>query len=293
MLSSVRTEERVFDGSARGVRLHRRSVQPGAGQPVWARLGVLHGYGEHSGRHLPVMRWLAARGVACHAIDFRGHGLASGRRGYVTRWGEFADDLAAFLRELPVPDEHVSPAPPLFLLGQSHGGLVLAASVVRDRLPADGPPVAGSILSAPYFGSLLKVSRGQLFMAQVADRVLPWLPVRTHFQADWLFDDAPLRAEDAADTLSNQIATPRWYLSTRIAQADVLARAANFRLPLLLLTGEDDPVADPAAALRFFEAAGSGDKTWRAYPGLRHEPLRDARREAVFEDLLRWLRERV
>jgi lysophospholipase len=63
------------------VSLYRRSARP-TGAAVWAELGILHGYGDHSGRFLHFMRWMAERGVACHALDLRGHGRAGGRRGY-------------------------------------------------------------------------------------------------------------------------------------------------------------------------------------------------------------------
>src|SRR4051812_2399837 len=81
-----------------GQILSRRTIRPDA--PARARLGIVHGYGEHSGRYEHLMRHFARRGVACHAFDFRGHGLSSGRRGFVQQWHEYVADLSAFL-DLP------------------------------------------------------------------------------------------------------------------------------------------------------------------------------------------------
>ena len=119
--------------------LHRRAVV--APSPAFARLAILPGYGDHSGRYVEFMRWMARRGVTCHALDFRGHGLSAGRRGFVRRWDEFLDDLNAFLAQPALAGDG-----PLFVLGHSHGGLVVATlatlffvpvvyTVLRRKLP--------------------------------------------------------------------------------------------------------------------------------------------------------------
>jgi alpha-beta hydrolase superfamily lysophospholipase len=75
-------------------------------------------------------------------------------------------------------------------------------------------------------------------------------------------------------------------------QQEVVAKASGFRVSLLLLFGDADPVADLATARRFFEAAGTTDKTMKVYPGLLHELSREAARETVFQDVLAWLKSR-
>src|SRR5438477_11882791 len=94
-LSDVLSEEREL--AAPAAALLCRTIRPAS--TAWARLGIVHGYGDHSGRYLHFMNWLAQRGVACHTFDFRGHGRSGGRRGYVARWQEFIHDLRAFLSQ--------------------------------------------------------------------------------------------------------------------------------------------------------------------------------------------------
>src|SRR5215207_3074328 len=87
----------------RGVgALHLRTARA-PGEAV-AILAILPGYGDHSGRYIELMRWMAARGVTCHALDFRGHGRSAGRRGYVRHWDEFLDDLKTFLKTVAHDD---------------------------------------------------------------------------------------------------------------------------------------------------------------------------------------------
>src|SRR5947209_5516012 len=74
--------------------LYHRSLIP---LTPWSSLAIVHGYGDHSARHVPAMRFLANHGIATHALDLRGQGNAEGRRGFVLRWEDYLDDLDAFL----------------------------------------------------------------------------------------------------------------------------------------------------------------------------------------------------
>src|SRR3954468_8280347 len=129
-------------------RLCRRWERPVAAPPL-ARMLVFHGYGDHSGRFAHFQRWLATRGVASDAFDFRGHGRSGGKRGFVRRWDEYLDDVQAILAACrPVWSSENLAQLPLFVLGHSHGGLILAAAGIRGVLRED--EVAGCIMSGPY-----------------------------------------------------------------------------------------------------------------------------------------------
>ena len=79
----------------------------------------------------------------------------------------------------------------------------------------------------------------------------------------------------------------------REAQVQAMERAASFRLPMLVMIGERDRVAHPEACTRFFEAAGSSDKSLKAYPGMVHELLRERERERVYADVFGWINQRI
>jgi alpha-beta hydrolase superfamily lysophospholipase len=276
-------EEATFPSA--DATLYRLSVRPSG--EAWAHLGILHGYGDHSGRFRHFMEWMAARGIACHALDCRGHGRSTGRRGYVTRWDEYLDDLDLFLRTDPLRDEDRAGAP-LFLLGHSHGGLVAASAGVRGSLPG----VSGCVLTAPFLHARMAVPQAKILFGRLINPVLPWVRLPAGLRDEWMSSDEAMVRESRADPLIVRTATPRWYLGMLKAQEQARLRAGEFRLPLLIEMGEDDPVADPGAAREFYGKAGSADKTFHSYPGYLHEILREAGREAVFTHILEWLRER-
>jgi alpha-beta hydrolase superfamily lysophospholipase len=311
------TEEATFPAPG-GVTLHRASVRPADLASVRARLAIVHGYGDHAGRYAEFMAWLAERGVACHAFDLRGHGRSTGSRGYVRKWDDYLDDLRAFLAlpelaargettavsEVRVvtaggsprssPPELATLGPPgdapLFLLGHSHGGLIVAAAGVRGALP---PGVAGCILSAPYLVNCLAVPRVKVAAAHVLNAVVPWLRIRSGVSPRMMSGDPQQVEESRRDPLLLRSATPRWFLAHQPVQADTLARAAEFRLPLMVLTGDADPIADPQGATAFHARAGSLDKALVVYPGFKHEPLREQGRQRVFGDVLAWVEGRA
>jgi alpha-beta hydrolase superfamily lysophospholipase len=68
-------------------------------------------------------------------------------------------------------------------------------------------------------------------------------------------------------------------------------------LPVLLISGEEDPVGDygkgPKKVYDLFASAGLRDVTLKLYEGARHEVLNELNRREVFSDVLRWLRERI
>jgi alpha-beta hydrolase superfamily lysophospholipase len=101
-----------------------------------------------------------------------------------------------------------------------------------------------------------------------------------------------MQQETIDDPLCHKSATPRWFLTMREAQRRVMGRAAAFRLPVLMMIGERDRVADPEACRRFFEGVGSGDKSVKTYPEMVHELLREPERERVYGDVWEWMRGR-
>jgi alpha-beta hydrolase superfamily lysophospholipase len=231
------------------------------------------------------MTYLTEQGVACHALDMRGQGEAEGRRGYAERWSDYQDDLALFLTlafSIPVAQA------PLFLLGQSHGALILARTAIQGGLPQ----VSGCIFTAPYFQNKVAVPASKILLAKFANQVLPWLPVPTDVPTEWMTNDPAMIAEDRADPLALNIATPRWFVSVQQIQEEVQQNAPGFTLPLLVLYGSEDRIAENAATCAFFAQAGSGDKTVQELNPCRHEPLRETNREATFAQIVHWLQER-
>ena len=276
----LETSETVSTLQSGGASLFVRSIAPV--ENATAHLAVIHGYGDHSGRFVEFMRFMAAHGVASHAIDLRGQGESSGRRGYVGRGSEYLQDVSQFLVFLRPQDK-----PRLFVLGHSHGALVVASAMIRRLTGFE--QIAGCILTSAYFKSCIRIPKWKIIAARAIRPLVPWMPFASNVPNEWLSSDPQMVEQTSRDPLCVRVATPSWYVGHLAAQRQVMQQARQFKLPLLMLAAGADSIADPAAEKKFFDACGSADKQFKLYENCRHELLREVCRAEVFEEILQWI----
>jgi acylglycerol lipase len=248
---------RRYEKSVRGARsvLFRRGWIPEATR---ASVLVVHGFAEHCGRYEHVGQWLAERGFAVHAYDHRGHGRSDGRRCHVDRFDEYLDDLAVVLEQVRAD----APGDPLFLIGHSMGGLVVAA-FVRER----SPNVAGAVLSGAALA--LPESRTRLRIARLIRAVFPRLRLSAGLDLDGLSTDPRVLQAYLADPLVERKMTAALAVELMSAVERTGPRGTDVALPLLVLHGGDDPITSPEGSEQF--AAGARSARFVRYRGLRHE----------------------
>ncbi len=275
MEPAIRRTESQVEGTL-GHALFRRSwLHP---EPRRALL-LLHGYAEHSGRYEHVGAWFAARGCAVHAYDQQGHGRSGGPRGHVGRFDDFLDDVDRVLGI--VGEEH--PGLPRFVVGHSMGGLIAAAHA-RER----HPDVAGVALSGPLLAVSESMPRWRIAVARALRRVRPRLSLASGLDANGLSRDPAVVEAYLADPLVFRTLTVSLAAEMMDAVTRTAAGAADVKVPMLLLHGEDDPLCNVEGSRAFYDAL-TVPKELRTYPGLRHEIFNEPEREQVFGDLWSWL----
>jgi alpha-beta hydrolase superfamily lysophospholipase len=268
--------EGTFQGAG-GLELYYQRWRPEEG--ARAALAIVHGFGEHSGRYTNVMNHLVGRGYAIYGFDHRGHGRSPGQRGYINEWGEFREDVRAFLRMVSEGE----PGRPLFLMGHSLGGLIVLEYALRHP---EG--LRGVIASGPALGQV-GISPILLTLSRILSRVWPRLSLDTRLDATAISRDPTVVRAYQEDPLVHSKGTAR--LGTEMSEAIewVQAHAADLRLPLLILQGEADRLVPPEASRAFFEKVTFPDKEWRGYEGGYHEPHNDIIRDQALSDLAGWL----
>lgn len=276
----VRLDEGFF-AAKDNLRLYWRSARPSEPGAVRAHLALIHGYAEHSGRYRELMAYLARRGIAVHAFDYRGHGQSDGRRAHVERFSEYTDDLEVLLGHARQDSE----GQPLFVLGHSLGGLIALRFALEDRREG----IAGLVLSSPFLQFAFKPPRLKVLAGRLAERVAPWLPVGNELRFENLTRDRAIQEATRRDPLYLRSTTPRWFSQTTGAQAELAARFGELELPCLILHGGADPIAAVEASRRLFAAARAVDKTLKIYEGMLHETFNEIGRDQVMADLIAWL----
>lgn len=265
-----------------GIPLRLRVWRPE--RPPRGQVVVTHGHGEHLGRYNHIAQALCGADFVAYTYDLRGHGRSGGKKGHSPSFLTYVDDLY----EVHDLASRTDPTLPLWLMGHSLGGLITLTYGVRRA-----PQAAGMIASAPLLQAKYAPPRWKVLMAQTLASLVPSLTVSTELSEGvrMSHDEAFLKSMPDQDLEHSQMSLRVGNDVLSIMQ-ETLAQAPRLTLPLLLLHGEADGAADPAASREFYKQAGSQDKTLKVYPGLYHEIMNETEREQVLSDLMGWLEKR-
>jgi alpha-beta hydrolase superfamily lysophospholipase len=137
------------------------------------------------------------------------------------------------------------------------------------------------------------IAPAKLKLGRILARFAPWMTLKGDRREGVLTRDPEILSEQHADTLRHNRISPPLFFGMVEGGEQLLARAAEIRVPILVLVGGQDTVIDPATTRAFYERLGSEDKTLLIYPKMLHEPFNDLGRAQVFDDLARWLSARL
>lgn len=244
-----------------------------------ARVLVIHGFAEHSGRYLELLDALADAGFDALAFDLRGHGRSEGRRAHLRRFEDYLDDTRAAFAAMTAGTDG-----PALVFGHSMGGLI------ATHFAASEPQHCRALaLSGPMFARALAVNPVKLLAAHVLGRLLPVFSMPSGITGAHLTSDPDEIARHDADPLILHQARAGWFVALEGAMAAAPAAVARLTMPLYLMHGEADPLTAFDASRALFPSAPSTDKTFVPLPGLRHETLHEIGRDKVRADLVAWL----
>ena len=272
-------------------------------------LHIVHGMTEYIARYNRLMKEIAAEGYVCFGYDNLGHGdtvKEESELGYIAK----RDGWKLLVRDVKVFSDAVMAVfgkKPYYLMGHSMGSFIarLAASTcVRP----DGLIIMGTGGSNPAAGAGIALSGGiKLFRGE--KHVSPMLEkiafgsYNDRFGGGtfddpnpWLTTDASVREKYNKDPLCT-------FKFTVSAMGDLIRLTKNANsaswykelspgIPVLLVSGEEDPVGDFGKGVREIEKKlrkRGFDVECILYAGARHEILNDFTYGDVKRDVLEFL----
>ena len=267
---------------------------------------VVHGMTEHIGRYDRFMRDMAECGYICFGYDNLGHGYTANDKselGYIAKrkgWDLLARDVKAFS---DVVREEYGKDLPYVLMGHSMGSFIVRLSAERYTKPdklvimgSGGPnPAAGAGLAVI---EIIKLFKGDKHVSKLIDK-LAFGSYNKKFtdndsnNSSWLTTDMSVRKKYWQDDFCT-------FKFTVSAMGDLIRlmkfsnRSAWFKnipdtLPVLLLSGEDDPVGNYGKGIIYVAEKlrkEGKDASYILYKGARHEILNDFTYEDVKKDIL-------
>jgi alpha-beta hydrolase superfamily lysophospholipase len=240
---------------------------------------IVHGLGEHAGRYNHVAAKLNEWGFAARGYDQCGHGESEGLRGSLPTDNRLLDDLADMVDSTR---SQMPPGMPLFLLGHSMGGLVVARFISLNMRKVDG-----LILSSPALDPGLNAF--QKVLVAILPKIAPNLRVGNGVKPQFISHDPAVVIDYKADPLVHDRISARLARFIASAGPATLAHAPHWTVPTLLMYAGDDHLLN-ADGSRTFEATAPKDiVTSVCFEKLYHEIFNEYDARPVFAELKQWL----
>ena len=262
--------------SADGTKLSYRAW-PKTGAAI--TFAVVHGLGEHARRYERFALGMARLGFATFAVDLRGHGKSPGPRGHVDNWGQWTEDVAAFVSHVEgIAGGEVVP------VGHSFGGATLLSTVLAGKLPG----TKRFILSSPALRVKAPVPGWKIALARATSAIVPKLTLDNEVDPKVLSRIPEVVEAYRTDPLVHSKISSRLYSEWRAACKRIFEHAGEISIPFLILAGTDDALIDPEGSKELHRLSESvSDLT--LLEGRYHEPFNDLDNEEVFGMIADWL----
>lgn len=245
-----------------------------------AKVVLVHGLGEYAGRYTHVADALNQKGITVYAYDHLGHGKSDGARAYMPSIDILRDDLVQFIEKI----SKISPELPLFAIGHSMGGCVLAYSLVTRTLP-----LKGAILSAAALKPGDDISPFLVKISSVLGAILPKLPTVKLDPTAISRDEEVVKNYEADPLIFHDKLPARTGAQMIKAMKTIMQKAAAIQLPILVLHGTADRLTNVEGSKAFFANVTSKDKQLKLYENLYHEIMNEPEKEQVIADISDWL----
>lgn len=247
---------------------------------------IAHGLGEHSGRYDNLIRIMENDGVSFYALDHRGHGRSEGKRGHISSFSEYTEDLKTLIK-LVQKENH---AVPTILLGHSMGGVIAFQYALNN--PQD---ISGLILSSAGLIPAGELPVWKKMLAGVLSQIAPALAMSNGLNSSDLSHDQAVVEAYVSDPLVHDRVSSRWFVEFARAGVDSLSRAAELNMPLLIIHGADDKIVDFRGSKEVMTKASSLDKQFYLFEGLYHETMNEVspEKEKVVNSIREWIRKQI
>jgi len=227
---------------------------------------IVHGVGEHLKRYLSFAEKMSAINCTCYLYDQRGHGSSDGKRGHISTFDNYSNDLL----EIFDLAKQESKKHPVFVYGHSMGSIVATQFALNNQAE-----IKGLILTGFPFRPSILISGFTLRFIKVISKIAPLLNVPTMIKVNDLSHDKNMRDIYMQDPMINKTVTLSWVAEFYSTLFELKKNLFNLELPLLIMHGSDDKIATLEGVRQAEQMIHSKDKTVQIFEGKRHELLNE------------------
>lgn len=277
---------------------------------------LVHGMQEYIGRYEEFAAYLTEKGYAVIGHDHLGHGgSVRGKRqmGYFCKEHP-SDVLVADMYQVTALARRKYPDKPFVIFGHSMGSYLLRKYLTRYSDAVDGAIICGtgSVPNAACSAgmaccALLSVFRGWHYRSSFVKKLTfgksyaKFCMDGTRPDDSWLCGNTACVEAYYRDPLCTFDFTLNGFygLFSTVRYDNQMAYIRQIRknLPVLFISGAQDPVGDAGAgvkkAYRQYKRAGLRDVKIKLYEGDRHEIINENDRTVVYGDIWNWMKRHV
>lgn len=296
-----------------GHEIHLYKWEPDEGD-IKGVIQLVHGSCEHAGRYIDFGEFMTKKGYIVYANDHRGHGKSVKTRDELGYFGEndgwtyMIGDLYEINRM--IKKEHSGSK--IIMLGHSMGSFLARHFGILHGSEIDGLIATGTAHNPKALLKLGKflaerdikkgnIKRRNLFLNRLSYESFndKFKPNRT--KQDWLTRDKEVVDAFLQDELCGYVFTSGGFRDMfdglLYITDESKIRMTPKELPILLLSGGDDPVGGYGSmvekAFKCYKEAGIKNIKMKLYHGMRHEILNEIGKKEVYEDILSWIKNNI
>ena len=243
-------------------------------------LVITHGYGEHQGYYVEFANYFSNHGYAVCTYDLRSHGLSDGKKGHVSSFELFLDDLDRIIdfARKQVGELQIN------LFGHSMGGSIVLNYLLRRTLVG----IDKSIISSPWLKLAFEPPKLKLFLANIGKNLFPSLVMKGELNPDDLSRNSEFVARFIDDPLTYDKISPGYFSTIREYGQYALSKANKLKYPILMSHGSDDNVTSSSASRAFCGNCGNMCE-YKLWEGYKHVVFSENDMDKIFEFYMNYL----
>ncbi|MBC1348889.1 alpha/beta hydrolase [Listeria welshimeri] len=268
---------------------------------------IVHGMAEHGARYDLFAKRLNQAGYIVVADDHRGFGKSAINESYLGHLDGKTGFQNMIQDEVSVRTyiKENYPNLPYFIFAHSMGSFIIRTFMAQHQV--DGVILSGSGLQPTALlkmGQIItkhRVKKDDKKRSGFLNKLAFWgynKPFNENHRFSWLSRDVAVYEAYEKDPFCGPVVGTSGFFHNlfevvKVSQQKETLESVPKDLPILLLSGSDDPVGHfgkdtPKIALAL-EKAGVEDVTYKIYENARHELVNELCKETVFQDVIDWL----
>lgn len=262
---------------------------------------IIHGMQEHAKRYNDFAKYLNKQGLIVFASDLRGHGLTALNNNLPFGYSDGDIFMEIVNDQIKITDYLKEKYKlPITIFGHSFGSFIAQRYMVENGFKIKNIILCGSTYTNSMsfrmgyrMASLCKFFNGKKKPAKLIEKMSIKGYGKKFPGGNWLSRDELNWNNYTQDPLCGMTFPNNFYYSffKNVRHNYKRLKDIPFYLPILIISGTDDPVAGKQGIFKLFIKYGEANKKvyLKSYIGARHELLNEINKQEVYEDISKFI----